>query len=137
MTMRNRTGRFNQDCSFAHFHNLYLNKSFTFYLGICIWKTYCKEIRCLKTISARLVPQILSMKGKCTFIFLSFLIIGLCKSSADSLFDIIFNYSTRRFFIKIFIGHWSKFTLISIIFRIFSDIRCITKQFLIRSCSAS
>ena len=32
--------------------------------------------------------QILSIKGDCTFLFLNFLIIGLCNSSANSLLEI-------------------------------------------------
>ena len=35
-------------------------------------------------ISARSAPQILSIKDECTFIFVIFLIIGLCNSSANS-----------------------------------------------------
>ena len=42
----------------------------------------------INCISARSAPQILSIKVDCTFIFLDFLIIGLCNSSANSLFDI-------------------------------------------------
>ena len=40
-------------------------------------------------ISARSPPQILPMKGECTFLLSSFLIIGLCNSSANSLLDTI------------------------------------------------
>ena len=40
-------------------------------------------------ISARLAPQILSVKVESTFRFSSFLIIGLCNSSANSWFEII------------------------------------------------
>ena len=39
-------------------------------------------------ISARSAPQILFIKDECTFLFLNFLIIDLCNSSANSLFDI-------------------------------------------------
>ena len=39
-------------------------------------------------ISARSAPQILSIKGDCTFLFLNFLIIGLCNSSANCWSDI-------------------------------------------------
>ena len=39
-------------------------------------------------ISARSVPQILSIKDECAFSFLNFLITGLCNSSANSLFEI-------------------------------------------------
>ena len=38
----------------------------------------------INCISARSAPQILSMKGECTFIFLNVLIIGLCNSSTNS-----------------------------------------------------
>ena len=37
----------------------------------------------LNCISARSASQILSIKDKCTFLFLKFLIIGLCNSSAN------------------------------------------------------
>ena len=40
-------------------------------------------------ISARSAPQILSIKGECTFHFSKILIIGLCISSANSLLKII------------------------------------------------
>ena len=39
-------------------------------------------------ISAKSAPQILSIKGDCIFLFLNFLVIGLCNSSANSLFEI-------------------------------------------------
>ena len=39
-------------------------------------------------ISAKCAPQILPIKDKCTFLLLKFLIIGLCKSFADSLLGI-------------------------------------------------
>ena len=38
----------------------------------------------INRISARSVPQILSRKGACAFLFLNALIIGLCNSSASS-----------------------------------------------------
>ena len=38
--------------------------------------------------SARFAPQILSIKGECTFLLLNFLIVGLCNSSANCLFEI-------------------------------------------------
>ena len=44
-----------------------------------------KHINC---ISARSATQILSIKGEYTFLFLNFLIIRLCNSSANSLIDI-------------------------------------------------
>ena len=39
----------------------------------------------------------LSIKGECTFLFSNFLIIGLCNSSANSLFD-IFSFLTADLF---------------------------------------
>ena len=45
-----------------------------------------KHINC---ISARSATQILSIKGEYTFLFLNFLIIGLCNSSANSFIDIV------------------------------------------------
>ena len=42
----------------------------------------------INCISARSAPQILCIKGECTFLFLNFLIIGLCNSSANTLFEI-------------------------------------------------
>ena len=38
----------------------------------------------INCILARLAPQILSMKGEGTFLFLNFLVIGLCNSSGYS-----------------------------------------------------
>ena len=46
----------------------------------------------INCISARSAPQILSIKGKCTFLLLNFPIIGLCNSSANSLLE-IFSFS--------------------------------------------
>ena len=43
----------------------------------------------INCISARSAPQILSIKVECTFLFLNFLIIGLCNSYANSLLEII------------------------------------------------
>ena len=83
-------------------------------------------------------PQILSMKVECTFLFLNFLIFGLCHSSGLSLLE-IFSFLTvppEFFFFKKFINHWSKYTLISIIFRIFSNTKCFITQCFIRSCSS-
>ena len=42
----------------------------------------------IKCISVRSVPQILSIKVECTFLFKNFLITGLCDSSANFLFEI-------------------------------------------------
>ena len=42
----------------------------------------------INCISARSAPQILSIKGEYTFIFLNFLIAGLCNFSANSLLEI-------------------------------------------------
>ena len=77
-------------------------------------------------ISARSAPQILSIKGQYAFRFLNFLIIGLCNSSPNSWFD-IFSFLTASAgisFMKTFINHWSKLTLIPIIFWIFGNIKC-------------
>ena len=41
----------------------------------------------INCISARSAPQILSIKGESVFIFWNFLIIGLCNSSPNSLFE--------------------------------------------------
>ena len=55
-------------------------------------------------ISAKSAPQILSIRGECTFLLLNFLIIGFYNSSADSLLGIfsslmplaeIFNINTN------------------------------------------
>ena len=43
----------------------------------------------INCISARLAPQILSIKIECTFPFLNFPIIGLCNSSANCWSDIL------------------------------------------------
>ena len=40
-------------------------------------------------IYARSVLQILSIKEECTFLFLNFLVIGFCNSSANSLLEMI------------------------------------------------
>ena len=44
----------------------------------------------LVCLSARSVPQILSIKGDCTFLLSNLLIICFCNSSADFLFEICF-----------------------------------------------
>ena len=41
----------------------------------------------INCISARSALQILSIKGRCTFLFANFLIISLCNSSANSLLE--------------------------------------------------
>ena len=41
----------------------------------------------INCISAKSAPQILSIKGDCTFLSLNVLIIGLCNSSANSLLE--------------------------------------------------
>ena len=47
--------------------------------------TYKKKSNLLiNCISVRSAPQILSIKGNCTFLVLKFLLIGLCNSSANS-----------------------------------------------------
>ena len=45
----------------------------------------------ISSISVRFAPQILSIKGEFMFLFLVFLIIVLCNSSASSLLDIFSN----------------------------------------------
>ena len=41
----------------------------------------------INCISARSAPQVLSIIDECTFLFLNFLIIGLCNSSANCLLN--------------------------------------------------
>ena len=41
----------------------------------------------INCISARSAPKILFIKGDCNFLFQIFLIIGLCSSSVNSLFE--------------------------------------------------
>ena len=41
----------------------------------------------INCISARSAPQILSIKDECTFRFLNFVIMGLCNSSANLVFE--------------------------------------------------
>ena len=102
----------------------------------------------INCISEKSAPQILSIKGDCTFLFLNFLIIGLCYYSANYWFEIfsfsiplpvkLFTSIAEVFFIKGFIDHWSKSTLISIIFWISSNIKCFMMQYvIIRSCFSS
>ena len=43
----------------------------------------------INCISAESAFQILSIKGGCVFLFLKYLMIGLCNSFANSLFEII------------------------------------------------
>ena len=43
----------------------------------------------MSCISVRPAPQLLSIKGECTFLLLNILIFGLCNSSVNSLLDII------------------------------------------------
>ena len=43
----------------------------------------------INCISARYAPQILSIRGECTFLLSILLIIGLCNSSSNSLLEII------------------------------------------------
>ena len=52
-------------------------------------------------ISAKSAPQILSIKDKHSFAYLTFLIIGLCNSSAGSLFKIVSFLSFLFFSAKI------------------------------------
>ena len=106
-------------------------------------------------ISAKSAPQILSIKSECTFPFSNFPVIDLRYSSANSLFVIysflasdlfrVARVSDRAsvalppevFFIKTFVHHWSKSTLIITIFLIFSNIKCFIRQYFNRSCSSS
>ena len=46
----------------------------------------------INCISAKSAPQILPIKGECTFLLLNIPIIGLCNSSANSLLE-IFSFS--------------------------------------------
>ena len=75
-------------------------------------KTHNKNLNSLLSllincISARSAAQILFIKGQCTFLFLDFLIIGLCNSSVSSLLEIIsfLTVPPEVFFIKKFISH--------------------------------
>ena len=79
----------------------------------------------IKYISSRSTSQILSLKNESTYIFLNFLIIGLCDSSANSLIDIISFLIALpdAFFIEHFINHWKNTSLISIMFWIFINIK--------------
>ena len=84
----------------------------------------------------RSAPQILSIKDEYTFRFLQFLIIGLCNSSANSLFE-IFSFPkplSQVIFNQKFVKNWSTSMLISMIFRIFSIIKSFIKQYFIKSC---
>ena len=47
-------------------------------------------ISCISPISS---PQMLSLKGECTFLFLNFLITDMCNASANSLLEMI-SFST-------------------------------------------
>ena len=51
----------------------------------------------VNSISARSAPQILPIKGDCTFSFLNFRIIGLCNSSANSLLEYFLNHYQKFF----------------------------------------
>ena len=42
----------------------------------------------INCISANSAPQMLSMKGECTFLLINFLLFALCNSSANSLLEI-------------------------------------------------
>ena len=89
----------------------------------------------INCISARSAPQILSIKGHFTFLLINLLITVMHNSYANSLSDVVSfliadlfaSLATlpEVFFIKKFIDHWSKFTLIFIIFWIFSNIKCL------------
>ena len=51
----------------------------------------------INCISAKSTPQILSIKGDCTFLLLNFLIMRLCNSSANSLLEIFLIPPTEVF----------------------------------------
>ena len=103
----------------------------------------------INCISARSAPtKVLSIKGERTFLFSNFLIIGLCNLSANGWFDIlsflillsanfyppVAEAFLRSLFNKKVINHWTKFTLISIVFHIFSNIKCFITHYFVRSC---
>ena len=91
----------------------------------------------INCISSRSAPQILSIKDGCTFLSWKFIIIGLCNSSSNSLFEIfLFSIPLQGGFYQK-IDHWSKSTLIFIMFQIFSNSKCFITQYFIRSCSSS
>ena len=93
----------------------------------------------INCISGRLAPHILSIKNECTFVFLKFLMIGLCNSPVNSLLE-IFSFLTgppEVFLTKKNINYWNKSMLISIMITIFSKIKCFITQYFIRSCSFS
>ena len=88
----------------------------------------------INCILAKSAPQILSLNPEQTILFLIFLIIGLCKSSVDCKFCLIsllaipipdtdLSGSEPTFYQKIR-SYRSKPSLITIIFRIFSNIKC-------------
>ena len=52
----------------------------------------------VNSISARSAPQILPIKGDCTFPFLNFRIIGLCNSSANSFWEYFLNHYQKYFY---------------------------------------
>ena len=79
----------------------------------------------INCISARSSPKILSIKGYFTFLFSNFLIIGLCNSSANSLFNIsLLLIPLPSLFVKKIINHWNNNLLMSIIFSILSNMTC-------------
>ena len=85
----------------------------------------------INCISARSATQILSIKGECNYRFLHFLIIGLSKSSDNSLFEI---YS---FLIPL---PEADLSCVAKIFDraseadFFSNLKCFITQLFIRSC---
>ena len=96
------------------------------------WKPLLNVI--INCISARSVPEILPIKDECALLFLNYLIIGFCNSSATSWttkseerwFGNYFtlNNTTWSNSIEKFVNHWSKSTLISTIIWIFSNSKC-------------
>ena len=91
-------------------------------------------ITCISAIST---PQILTIKDKCTFPLLIFLIIGLCNCSANSLLETISFLTASPDIDKTLINHQKQTSLISIIFWNFSNIKCFIMRYFIRSCSSS
>ena len=91
----------------------------------------------INCISAKSVPQILSIK-ECTFLSLNFLIIGLSNSLANSLLGIfsfliplpanLFAHLAEFFYQKIY-KPLKQDLIDSIIFWIFSNIKCFIMQY--------
>ena len=76
---------------------------------------------------SKVSPQILSIKGDCTFLLSSFLIIVLCNSSANAL---IYMFLFLILLPEVFVIKTQQYL-------IFSNIKCFNTQHFIRSCSSS